>query len=104
LKLSLPGITCYHDSIPKEGPIMAQLIVRNIEDDVKDRLVQRARRHGHSMEEEVRTILRDAVHEEMKPEPDLGLGTRLANFFAKHNFDVEIEEFKGHQARPAVFE
>ena len=83
---------------------MAQLIVRNIEDDVKDRLVQRARLHGHSMEEEVRTILRDAVHEEMKPEPDLGLGTRLANFFAKHNFDVEIEELKGHQARPAVFE
>ena len=83
---------------------MAQLIVRNIEDDVKDRLVQRARRHGHSMEEEVRTILRDAVQEEMKPEPELGFGTRLANFFAKHHLDVEIEEFKGHQARPAVFE
>jgi hypothetical protein len=40
----------------------------------------------------------------MKPEPDLGLGTRLANFFAKHHLDVEIEELKGHQARPAVFE
>jgi plasmid stability protein len=25
---------------------VAQLIVRNLEDDVKDRLVQRARRHG----------------------------------------------------------
>jgi antitoxin FitA len=83
---------------------MAQLIVRNIEDDVKDRLVQRARRHGHSMEEEVRTILRDAVQEEMKPEPELDFGTRLANFFAKHHLDVEIEEFKGHQARPAVFD
>ena len=83
---------------------MAQLIVRNIEEDVKDRLVQRARRHGHSMEEEVRSILRDAVQEEMKPEPDLGFGTRLANFFAKHDLDFEIEEVKGHQARPAVFE
>lgn len=83
---------------------MAQLIVRNIENDVKDRLVQRARRHGHSMEEEVRTILRGAVQEELKPEPDLGFGTRLANFFAEHNFDLDIEEFKGHKARPAVFE
>ena len=83
---------------------MAQLIVRNLEDDVKDRLVQRARRRGHSMEEEVRTILRDAVQEEMKPGADLDFGTRLANFFAKHNFDFEIEEAKGHQARPAVFD
>jgi antitoxin FitA len=83
---------------------MAQLIVRNIEDEVKDRLVQRARRHGHSMEEEVRTILRDAVQEDMKPAPDLGFGTRLANFFATHNFDFEIEELKGQKARPAVFE
>lgn len=83
---------------------MAQLIVRNIEDEVKDRLVQRARRHGHSMEEEVRSILRGAVQEEMKPEPELDFGTRLANFFARHHLDAEIEEFKGHQARPAVFD
>lgn len=83
---------------------MAQLIVRNIENEVKDRLAQRARRHGHSMEEEVRTILRDAVQEEMKPGPDLDFGTRLANFFTKHNFDFEIEEVKGQQARPAVFD
>ncbi len=83
---------------------MAQLIVRNIEDEVKDRLVQRARRHGHSMEEEVRTILRDAVRQEMKPAPELGFGTRLANFFAAHDFDLEIDELKGHEARPAIFD
>lgn len=83
---------------------MAQLIVRNIEEEVKQRLVQRARRHGHSMEEEVRNILRHAVEEEARPEPDLGFGTRLANFFARHNFDIEIEELKGREARPAVFD
>ncbi|NJM34230.1 MAG: toxin-antitoxin system [Rhodomicrobium sp.] len=83
---------------------MAQLVVRNIEDEVKQRLVQRARRHGHSMEEEVRTILRDAVREEMKPAPDLGFGTRLANFFAAHDFDFEVEELKGQDARPASFD
>lgn len=35
---------------------MAQLIVRNLEEDVKARLRRQADRHGHSMEEEVRDI------------------------------------------------
>jgi plasmid stability protein len=83
---------------------MAQLIVRNIEDEVKDLLVERARRHGRSMEEEVRVILRDAVQKDMTPLPVTGFGTRLANFFAEHSLDYEIEEVKGHQARPAVFD
>jgi plasmid stability protein len=41
---------------------MAQLLVRNIENEVKARLQRRAKRHGRSMEEEVRDILRAAVH------------------------------------------
>ncbi len=40
---------------------MAQVVVRDIEDDVKARLKQRASQHGRSMEEEVRQILREAV-------------------------------------------
>lgn len=84
---------------------MAQLIVRNIDDDVKERLVQRARRHGRSMEEEVRLILRSAVREEMKPEADAGFGTRLADFFQRHGFsELDIEELKGQEARPATFD
>jgi antitoxin FitA len=84
---------------------MAQLIVRNIEDDVKERLAQRARRHGRSMEEEVRDILRSAVHNDRKAETDSNFGTRLANFFAAHGFDeLDIEELKGHEARPATFD
>jgi plasmid stability protein len=39
---------------------MAQVIARNIEDDVKAGLTARAREHGWSMEE-VRQILRPAV-------------------------------------------
>jgi antitoxin FitA len=83
---------------------MAQLVVRNIDDDVKERLVQRARRHGRSMEEEVRVILRDAVQEDYKTAPELGFGTRLANFFAEQGMNYEIEELKGEQARPATFD
>ncbi len=40
---------------------MAQFVVRNIEAEVKARLRRRAARHGRSMEEEVRDILRNAV-------------------------------------------
>ena len=40
---------------------MATITVRNLEDDVKTRLRVRAAGHGHSMEEEVRQILRKAV-------------------------------------------
>jgi plasmid stability protein len=37
---------------------MASLVVRNIDDALKNRLRQRASRHGRSMEEELREILR----------------------------------------------
>jgi hypothetical protein len=40
---------------------MAQVIVRDLEEDVKARLKRRAAQHGRSMEEEVRDILRNAV-------------------------------------------
>jgi plasmid stability protein len=40
---------------------MATLTVRNLEDDTRDRLRVRAARHGRSMEDEVRVILRQAV-------------------------------------------
>ena len=59
---------------------MAQLLVRNLDDDVKARLRILAAEHGHSMEEEVRTILRQAVEAER---PRQGLGTRIAARFTK---------------------
>jgi len=81
---------------------MAQLIVRNIEDDVKDRLVQRARRHGHSMEEEVRDILRNAVREPSQASTE-DFGSRFAAFF--EGLDMpEIEEIKGYKIEPIDFD
>lgn len=84
---------------------MAQLIVRNIEDDVKNRLAERARRHGHSMEQEVRTILREAVDSDQSKFDEIDMGSRLSAFFARHVFDdIEIKELKDEQARPAAFD
>lgn len=53
---------------------MAMLTVRNIEDDLKSRLRLRAGSHGHSMEEEVRQILREALVVEREQD---GLGSRV---------------------------
>ena len=80
---------------------MAQIVVRNIEDSVKARLKRRAARHGRSMEEEVRTILRDAVKRDEHATE--GLGTRIANRFAGLGFTEEIPEWKGYSVRPAKF-
>ena len=55
---------------------MAQFVVRNIENGVKDRLQRRARRNGHSMEEEVRDILRNAVLEEDEVEEAIPIMVR----------------------------
>ncbi len=58
---------------------MAQILVRDIEDDVKERLQRRAVRHGRSMEAEIRDILRNVVKEDIKPAG--GLGTEIAALF-----------------------
>lgn len=80
---------------------MAQLIVRNLDEDVKARLQRRARRNGRSTEEEVREILRDAVKDQHRPRA--GLGTRIAARFAGLGLKEEIPELRGHPARPARF-
>jgi plasmid stability protein len=59
---------------------MAQLLVRNIEQSVKTKLQRRAKRHGRSMEEEVREILRDATKPEVISRRG-GLGTEIAALF-----------------------
>lgn len=58
---------------------MGQILVRKIDDSLKRRLKERAERHGVSMEEEARTILRASLLIDDKPQ--FGLGTEIANLF-----------------------
>ena len=81
---------------------MAQFVVRHLEDAVKLRLQRRARRHGRSMEEEAREILRSAVQKDNALTG--GLGSDIAALFAKAGLDSEIPELRGHQVQPASFE
>lgn len=82
---------------------MAQLIVRNIEEEVKSRLQRRAKRNRRSMEEEVRDILRAAANEGTQS-ANGGLGTEISKIFAKHGLDHPIEELRGFTVEPPKFE
>lgn len=49
---------------------MATMTIRNLDDDVKARLRVQAAQHGRSMEEEARSLLRDAL----SAKPKAGVG------------------------------
>jgi plasmid stability protein len=62
---------------------MATLTIRNLDERTKTQLRIQAARHGRSMEEEARTILRSAI-EEWKPAANgKGLGSRIHDHFAQ---------------------
>jgi plasmid stability protein len=82
---------------------MAQVVIRKLDEVVKKRVKQRAARHGHSMEAEIRDILNKAVQENEKREE--GLGTFIARHFSGKGIgiDFNIPERRGEKARPARF-
>lgn len=68
---------------------MATLLIRNIDEEVKTELRLLAARHGHSMEEEARSILRLATSQERVQRP--GIGTRIHERFKKiGGVDLEL--------------
>ena len=83
---------------------MAQLLVRNLEDQLKVRLQRRAKRHGQSMEAEARDILRNALRKEEAPAG--GLGTEISNMFRSLGLKEgeEIPELRGYTMEVPEFE
>jgi plasmid stability protein len=81
---------------------MAQLVVRNLDEDVKLALQRRARAHGCSMEEEVRQLLRQAVHD--TPGVVERLGSRMAARFADNGLDEPLPELHGQVIDPIVLD
>lgn len=84
---------------------MAQLLVRNLADDVKRKLRLRATQHGRSMEEEARRIIEAAVG---GSETEVyGWASRLAAQFAESGFtesEAAAMELRGLAARSVEFE
>jgi len=81
---------------------LAQFMIHNLEDDVRDKLRDLARNHGQSMEEMVREILRGAVME--KESPKLGLGSQFANRFSGKGLTEDIPEIRGQFIEPPSFD
>ncbi len=70
---------------------MASISVRKIDDDVYELLRIRAAKHGVSMEEEVRQILKRAVS---APER---LGDLALEYFGEHGVDLELPPREPHE-------
>jgi plasmid stability protein len=81
---------------------MAQFVVRHLEDDVAAKLKRRAKRHGRSMEDEVRHILRRAAQEERSVVGKLG--SRIAARFKTIGLAADLPELRGQAARGAEFD
>lgn len=80
---------CYRYFINIRTELMAQIIVRNLDDQLKARLQMKAEILGHSMEEEVRQIIEKALDD--KPS---NLGNKIAARFEGLNFDSDNSIFK----------
>jgi hypothetical protein len=81
------------------GNIMADIIVRRLDERVKDELKQRARRHGRSLESEAREILRAATDtpepEGETPLPGESFGELMLQRFGKRGLTrIEAARFK----------
>jgi plasmid stability protein len=81
---------------------MAQILIRQLDDDTKSKLQRLARQHGRSTEEEVREILRNAVRS--VDDPPTRLGSRIAERFTGIGLRQDVPELRGQLVQPARFE
>lgn len=78
---------------------MGTLTIRNLEPGIKDKLRLAAAEHGRSMEEEVRTILRNVL---CQPAVSGGLGSRIHARFAALGGAPELDlPARSERPRPA---
>ena len=78
---------------------MAQLIVRNVDDNLKMMLQIQAKHKGRSMEEEVRRILAKSVEGKRS-----NFGSQIAEYFKEAGFDGDLERMDGGELRVPNFD
>lgn len=85
---------------------MSTLTVRNIEPDLKDKLRLTAAAHGHSMEEEVRTILRRALSQPTDQLAKMNVWSymRAQIEAAGGGVDLDLPDRKAYQPKPLSFD
>ena len=84
---------------------MATITVRDLDDEVKQKLRERAAKNGRSMEAEVRAVLVDAVTVK-EPVVEYGLATHIRNRLAQVDgfVDLELPDRSQQMPGPSVFE
>ena len=80
---------------------MASITIRNLDERTKARLRLRAARHGRSMEEEARTLLRSALGRDAAGDSKLGDSIR-ARFQALGGVELELPSREGIREPPGV--
>jgi plasmid stability protein len=78
---------------------MASITVRNLDEELKARLRLRAASHQHSMEEEVREILRQALKPDV-PSPDLA--TLARSLFGSQGAEISLPVRRQGRAAPEL--
>lgn len=87
--------------LPEASRYAGGASLRNINDDIKERLRKRARKHGTSMEAEVRSILANALQQPERPPG--ALGTAISARFSNTGLDEPLPELHGQLIAPVVF-
>ena len=85
---------------------MAQIVVRKLDEAVKERLKMRARDNGRSMEEEARAILTESVAA-AGGDREYGLGSEIRELFKSVGLtkkEAQGFEKRGHFSEPAKFD
>nr|VFK77681.1 MAG: hypothetical protein BECKSD772D_GA0070982_100110 [Candidatus Kentron sp. SD] len=81
---------------------MTQMLIRNLDLNVKEAIKARAVLHGRSMEQEAREILQSSTLVEKKPQ-EMGLGSWIATRFADIGLEEGIPEIRGQTIAPVDF-
>jgi len=86
--------------------MMAQILIRKVDERVKARIQRRAKRNGRSMEAEAREILK--IGSMADETPEVGFGTASVALFSGQGIGLEegeeLPEFRGYPLKPISFD
>lgn len=83
---------------------MADILIRKVSKETKERLKRRAERRGKSLEADLREALERLSKENVSPDDDVPLGTWLyENSRPGVDMDETLKEIRSARARPADF-
>ncbi|HEY6833457.1 MAG TPA: hypothetical protein VI251_13315 [Pseudolabrys sp.] len=81
---------------------MTDLLIRKIDPKLKEALEERARAHGRSLSDEVKTVLDSALR---RTEPPKKMGTWLFNLLPpEYRGDDLVFEYRGEFPKPPEFD